>query len=309
MTTSALSAAAAPAAADGRARVKVALALATLYLVWGSTYLALRWVVEAFPPMLAAGARYFLAGTLLLLVGRLRGAAIPRPAVWLRAAPVGLLLFVVGNGFVSLAEREVASSQAAIVCASMPLFAVLVGAVVGERPRRLELVGLLVGFAGVLVLTAAELGSASRASLLLLFAPVGWAIGSVATRRLSLPGGTVGAALPMIWGGMLAAPLGLALGESPTGAHPSFKAIAAFAYLLVAGSMIAFTAYAYLLRNVRPSLATSYAYVNPVVATVLGIILGGERLGAHTLLGGVLVVVGVGAVMLAKTEKLGELER
>ncbi len=313
MTTSAIPVVASSAPAPRR--YAVAAALLAVYVIWGSTYLALRWVVEVFPPMLAAGARYFVAGALLLAVGRARGAELPRPAVWLRAAPLGLLLFVVGNGFVSLAEREVSSSQAAIVCGAMPLFAVLFGAFFGERPRLLEIGGLLVGFAGVVVLTAAELGHASGSSILLLFAPVGWALGSMGARRLRMPPGMLGAALPMLWGGLLAVVLGLVLGEWRGVAHPSIepenalgaaklvKAIGAFVYLIVAGSMIAFTAYSFLLQNVRPSLATSYAYVNPVVATFLGLALGGETLGAHTLAGGALVVVGVGAVMVGKASR------
>jgi drug/metabolite transporter (DMT)-like permease len=284
-------------------RFAIPLALLTLYVIWGSTYLALRWVVEAFPPMLAAGSRYLIAGIALLVVARVKGTPLPDRRAWLRAAPIGLLLFMVGNGFVSIAEREVSSSQAAIVCGAMPLVTVLFGAISGERPRAVEVVGLLVGFSGVVVMTAAELGSASGASILLLFAPIGWALGSILTRRLSLPGGFAGAAMPMVWGGIFALLLGLAMNEGAATVEPSAKAIGAFVYLIIAGSMIAFTAYSYLLRHARQSVATSYAYVNPVVATLLGIALGGERLGAHTLLGGALVVVGVGTVIVGKANR------
>lgn len=270
--------------------------LLAVYVIWGSTYLALRWVVEVFPAMLAAGARYLVAGIALLAIGRMRGAVWPSRSVWLRAAAPGALLFVVGNGFVSLAEREVTSSQAAIVCASMPLVTVVFGAFVGERPRALEIVGLLVGFSGVVVMTAVDVGHFTASSALLLFAPIGWALGSLIARKRSLPSGPAGAALPMIWGGLFALALGAVMGERPVAGSSTPKAVFAFVYLIVFGSMIAFTAYAYLLRNARQSVATSYAYVNPVVATLLGLFVGGEKLGAHVWLGGALVTLGVAVI-------------
>lgn len=285
-----------PDATPSPRRILVLASLLAVYVIWGSTYLALRWVVEVFPAMLAAGARYLVAGVALLAIGRMRGAAWPSRATWIRAIAPGALLFVVGNGFVSLAEREVSSSQAAIVCASMPLVTVVFGVFIGERPRPLEILGLLVGFSGVIVMTAVDVGHFSASSVLLLFAPVGWALGSLIARKRSLPSGPTGAALPMIWGGVLALALGAVTGERPVTGSSTPKAVFAFVYLIVFGSMIAFTAYAYLLRNARPSIATSYAYVNPVVATLLGLFVGGEKLGAHVWLGGALVTLGVAAI-------------
>ncbi|CAN5196990.1 drug/metabolite exporter YedA [soil metagenome] len=294
-----------PSPVTSASRFAIPAALLAVYLIWGSTYLVLRWVVESLPAMLAAGARYLFAGIALLAIARARGAAWPHRSDWLRAAAPGALLFVVGNGFVSLAEREVASSQAAIVCGAMPLVTVVFGVFAGERPKRIEIVGLLVGFAGVIAMTAFELGHATSATALLLCAPVGWALGSILTRKLALPQGLAGAALPMVWGGVLALVVGAVMGERwPTAPVPG-KAIGAFVYLVVAGSMIAFTAYAYLLRHTRQSVATSYAYVNPVVATLLGVVLGGETLKLHTLLGGALVVLGVGAVIVSRGRRAG----
>jgi drug/metabolite transporter (DMT)-like permease len=288
----------------GGPRVLVPLALLTVYTIWSSTYLALRWVVMAYPPMLSAGARFVLAGSALFLIARWQGASIPSRGDVARAILPGILLFLVGNGFVSMAEREVSSAEAAIVCGAMPLVMVLMGALVGERPRRVEVVGLVLGFAGLTVMTLGPLSAVSRlngASVLLLLAPFGWALGSRLTRRQRLQSSVMSAALPMILGGLAALLLGVVLGERLPSASSS-RASLSWLYLVVAGSMVAFTAYAYLLRNARPSVATSYAYVNPTIAALLGVLLGGETVRLQTLLGGGLVVLGVGAVVALRSE-------
>jgi drug/metabolite transporter (DMT)-like permease len=186
----------------------------------------------------------------------------------------------------------------------MPLVMVLMGALVGERPRRVEVVGLVLGFAGLTVMTLGPLSAVSRlngASVLLLLAPFGWALGSRLTRRQRLQSSVMSAALPMILGGLAALLLGVVLGERLPSASSS-RASLSWLYLVVAGSMVAFTAYAYLLRNARPSVATSYAYVNPTIAALLGVLLGGETVRLQTLLGGGLVVLGVGAVVALRSE-------
>lgn len=285
-------------------RLLVPLALLTVYTIWSSTYLALRWVVAAYPPMLSAGARFVLAGSALFLIARWQGASVPSRADVGRAILPGVLLFLVGNGFVSIAEREVSSAEAAIVCGAMPLVMVLMGALVGERPRRSEVVGLVLGFAGLAVMTLGPLTSVSSfngSSALLLLAPFGWALGSRLTRRQRLQSSVMSAALPMILGGLAALLLGVLLGEQLP-ATASQRASLSWLYLVVAGSMVAFTAYAYLLRNARPSVATSYAYVNPTIAALLGVALGGETVRLQTLLGGALVVGGVGAVVALRGE-------
>lgn len=291
-------------ALSGTPRLLIPLALLAVYVIWGSTYLALRWVVEAFPPLVSAGARFFVAGSLLFTIAKWRGAPTPTTRELARAAPPGLLLFVVGNGFVAIAEREVSSAEAAIVCGAMPLVMVLLGAFAGERPKRVELAGLVIGFAGVAVMTAGGMMGASLSSrtLLLLLAPLGWALGSRLTRRPGFPAGLMGAALPMMIGGVGALLLGAATGESFTITALPLRASLAFLYLIFIGSMVAFTAYAYLLRNTRASVATSYAYVNPAIATALGVALGGETVGLHTLAGGALVILGVGAVIALRGE-------
>lgn len=278
----------------------VPLALALVYLIWGSTYLALKWMVEGLPPLLAAGARYLLAGAALYLFCRARGAPSPSARQWLSSVPAGLGLFLVGNGFVTIAQREVSSSFSAIVCASMPLLLALFGRLAGERLARLEAVGLAIGFAGVVVMTTRELHAASLSASLILFAPVGWSLGTLAARRLTQAPGLVGASLQMLSGGLAILLCGALRGEQlPAGPVP-LASIASFFYLVVAGSLVAFSAYSYLLRSTRAAVATSYAYVNPVIAVALGALLGGESLSARALAGGALVVLGVVCVVRAR---------
>lgn len=278
----------------------VALALAAVYLIWGSTYLALKWMVEGLPPLLSAGLRYMLAGAVLFAFCRVRGASAPTARQWLASVPAGLGLFLVGNGFVTLAQREVSSSFSAIVCASMPLLLAVFNRVAGERLSRLEAVGLLVGFSGVVVMTTRELGAAPASASLILLAPVGWSLGTIAARRLAQAPGLVGASLQMLAGGTAILLCGALSGESLPSAEVPLASIASFFYLVVAGSLVAFSAYSYLLSSTRPSIATSYAYVNPVVAVGLGAMLGGETLSGRALAGGALVVLGVLLVVRAR---------
>lgn len=280
---------------------RVLLALACVYLIWGSTYLALKYLITGFEPLLGGGSRHLVAGLILFGIAKARGDRSPSWKQWAAATPAGVLLFLIGNGFVTIAEREVSSGIAAIVCGAMPLLIVLFGAATGDRASRKEIIGLLLGFAGVAVMTAHELADASVGASLLLLAPVGWALGSLAARRLAQAPGMMGAAAQMIVGGVATLGAGIAVGESwPTMDSIPAGAIAAWVYLVVAGSIVAFTAYSFLLRNTRPALATSYAYVNPVIAVLLGVTLAGEKLTLATLAGGALIVAGVAVVVRAK---------
>lgn len=282
---------------------RVLLALACVYVIWGSTYLALKYLITGFDPLLGGGSRYVVAGLILFGISRARGDRTPHWKEWAAAIPAGVLLFLVGNGFVTIAEREVSSGVAAIVCGAMPLLTVLFGATTGDKTSRREIFGLLLGFVGVAVMTAHELTGASLGASLLLLAPIGWALGSLASRKLPQAPGMMGAAAQMIVGGVATLGSGLAMGEEwPTQSVPP-AAIAAWIYLVVAGSIVAFTAYSYLLRNTRPALATSYAYVNPVIAVLLGVSIAGEALTLATLAGGALIVAGVAVVVRAKVAR------
>jgi drug/metabolite transporter (DMT)-like permease len=280
-------------------RSRVAVALGAVYLIWGSTYLALRYVVEVFPALLTASLRYLVAGAALYAILRARGAAAPTRRQWLLSIPVGGLMFLVGNGLVAVAEERVSSGLAAVACAATPLFACALSLPFGERPSRLEWAGVALGFGGVVLLALGDLRAASGSGALLLLAPVGWALGSVLARRLSLPAGSMSAATQMLGGGIITLAAAALRGERLPAALPG-RALLALLYLVVFGSIVAFSAYTYLLRHTTTALATSSSYVNPMLAVLLGAALGGERPGAGMLAPGALVVLGVAIMALER---------
>lgn len=275
---------------------RLALSLLAVYLIWSSTYLALHVAVTELPPLLMASLRYVAAGLVLLLIALRRGAAWPSARAWLRVLPIGALLFVGGNGFVAIAQQSVTSGGAAVVCAMMPLWVGVLGVITGERPTRREWLSLLLGFGGVVVLMGGpSLAGEPLHVLVLIGAPLSWAMGSILARRL--PGDIARdpillPAMEMVTGGVVLAAAGGALGERLP-VHASASAWLALAYLFVFGSLVAFTAYSWLLRNARPAVATSYAYVNPILAVLLGAALSGEPIGATTMIANALIVVAV----------------
>jgi len=289
----------APAHAAGLA---VAVALTLVYVVWGSTYLAIRFALEGgWPPLTAvSGGRFILAGSLMYAFLRWRGHAAPTRAQWKNLAVMGALLLLLGNGMVVLAEQSVSSGLAAVAVASVPLWMALFGVIFGQRPSRIEWLGLAVGFAGVIWLNSGSSLSASPTGLvLLLIAPIGWAFGSVWSRGRDLPSPFITAAGQMLCGGVLLVAVGLLRGESFT-TVPTPHGIAALAYLAVFGSIVAFTAYVWLLHHVRPVLVSSYAYVNPVIAVALGVWLAHERFTAHDVGAMVVILSGVVVISLAR---------
>ncbi len=278
--------------APARAPAAVLLALTALYVVWGSTYLAMRIAVEALPPFGMAGTRFVLAGAVLLLVVRARGGPMPSPRQWAISVPLGALFFLCGNGLVVVAERTIDSSIAAVVCATTPLLASGIGAATGERPSRGEWVGTLLGVAGVSILAlGSPLAASGVRGLFVLLAPLGWAIGSTIARRTGATGFGCAAA-QMLSGGAWMLVVSMVAGESVPVALPA-RALLAWAYLVVLGSLVGFSAYVYLLRTTRPAVAMSYAYVNPIVAVLAGAVLGGEHVGWATLAATALIAAGV----------------
>ena len=273
---------------------RVALALAAVFLIWGSTYLAIRFALEGgFPPFLLGGIRFLLAGGLVFAFLRLRGVAAPTRAQWGNAAVMGVLLLVLGNGMVNFAEKSVSSGMAAVAVASAPLWMGVFAAMRGQRPSGIEWVGLAIGFVGVVWLNAGSSLNASRAGMLaLLVATIAWSFGSIWSRGRDLPSPFMASAAQMLCGGAAMLVLGLAIGERFDGL-PSAHGLAAFAYLVVFGSIIGFSAYIWLLHHVRPALATSYAYVNPVVAVGLGVAFAGERIGSAEWLAMAVIVLAV----------------
>ena len=278
----------------------VALALASVYLVWGSTYLAIRVGLEGYPPFLMGSLRFLAASAVFYAFLRWRGHAAPTRAQWKNAAVMGLFMLVMGNGLVNFAEQTVSSGLAAIAVASMPLWAALFGVMKRQHPSRGEWLGLAIGFVGVVWL---NVGSEMRASLggmlALLAAPIAWAWGSVWSRGRDLPPPFMSTAAQMVVGGVAMGVLGLALGERIV-EMPPLRATLAVGYLAAFGSIVAFSAYVWLLKNVRPALATSYAYVNPPIAVLLGAVLLGERFGVSAIGGMVVILAGVIIITRAK---------
>ncbi|MGI8803609.1 MAG: EamA family transporter [Solirubrobacteraceae bacterium] len=278
------------------------LALGTVYVVWGSTYLAIRVMVETVPALLGAGVRFLLAGALLsgwLALRRGRGTLRVNRRAAAGAAVVGILLTAGGNGLVTVAERHIASSLAALVVASVPLVIVLIRAVSGEPVGRAALLGVAAGFAGVAILVVprgSTGGTGLAGVLLVLAASISWGAGSVTSTRVALPRDPlVSTALQMTAGGLVMVLAGLATGEAARVDPAAFSArsAVAFAYLVVFGSLAAFTAYAWLLQHVPISRVSTYAYVNPVIAVLLGWAVLGEPIAAATLLGAAIVVASV----------------
>lgn len=286
--------------AFSRERWLIVLSLLALYLVWGSTYLAMRFAIEGFPPFMMAGIRFVVAGGLFMLFLRLRGAPWPNRRQWRSAILVGGLLLLGGNGAVAYAEQWIGSGIAALAIATVPLWTVLFSELWGHRSSRNEWLGILIGFIGVgLLCFGADMRASTAGTLALLFAAVSWSFGSVWSKRLPMPAGFMSSAAQMLCGGLLLMLTSLALGERLL-ALPSFKALAALAYLIVFGSFVAFTAYQFLFHTVRPSLATSYAYVNPVVALALGAWLAGEKVGALEAAATAVIVAGVALVVIGR---------
>jgi drug/metabolite transporter (DMT)-like permease len=275
--------------------MRVALALLAVYLVWGSTYLAMRVALETIPPFLMSGPRFVVAGALMYFVARLRGAPRPSRAEWVSCAKVGTLLLTMGNGAVALAEQSVTSSVAAIVVASMPIWAAVVGRFAGARTTGREGLGLALGFLGVVLLNLGGQLHFDARGLVLLVAPVAWAAGSVWSSRLPMPRGSMAPAMEMIVAGGSMLLLAVATGERMDHV-PSSRSLAALAYLTVFGSIVALTAYTWLLRNTRPAVATSYAYVNPLVAVLLGAYAGGEAIHATSIAAALVSLAGVALI-------------
>jgi drug/metabolite transporter (DMT)-like permease len=282
--------------------VAVAAALAAVYLIWGSTYLGIRFALESgLPPLLMAGTRFVIAGGLMFIVLRLRGEAMPTRAQWLNAAVMGALLLGMGNGLVTIAQQHVSSGLAAVAVASAPLWMGTFSAMRGQHPSRMEWLGLVIGFAGVLWLNAGgTLAGQPQGMVALLLAALAWSFGSIWSRGRDLPSPFMTAAAQMLCGGVLMLAVGFVLGERFHG-WPSAKGLFSVGYLVVFGSIIGFSAYIWLLHHVRPALAGSYAYVNPVIAVVLGSWLAKEHFSATDFGAMAVVLGGVVVITLAKT--------
>lgn len=281
----------------------VAAALASVFILWGSTYLGIKIALDGYPPFLLGAIRMSIAGVLMYAVLRARGVAPPTGRQWRILWVLSIFMVLLSNGLVNVAEREVSSGLAAIAVASMPLWAALFALLRREYPSRGEWVGLVVGFAGVLWLNAeSSLTGTPTGMIALLIAPIAWAWGSIWSRGQPLPAPFMSAAGQMLCGSVWMLGAAGLTGER-IHAAPSLNATLAVAYLIVFGSIVAFTAYIWLLHNVRPALATSYAYVNPPIAVLFGVLLIGEQFTAHDLGAMAVILLGVVIITLSKARK------
>ena len=288
--------------------IQLALAFAAIYLVWGSTYLAIRYAVETIPPLVTAGIRHSIAGGILLAWAWTRGFR-PTRANWISGIIVGALFFFVGHGSLHWAEQYVGSGLAALLIATEPMFILVLAWLLGQqRISRLSALGLGLGVLGVAVLTGAELtikGSSLMALLAVLLGSFAWSAGVVISPKVKLPSDALGrTALPTVCGAvMLLAAAGLT-GEfhSTHWASISVKSILGLAYLIVFGSIIAFTAYTWLLQRCPPALVATHTYANPVVAVFLGWLLASEPLTPRVVLASVAIL---GAIVLIRRGERG----
>jgi drug/metabolite transporter (DMT)-like permease len=286
-----------------RRTLLIAASLFALYVIWGSTYFGIRVAIEAYSPLQVAAVRFLLAGSGLYAVLRWRGHRSPTFEEWRNAFFIGTLLLCCGNGFVSVAQKTVASSMAAIMIASMPLWAALFSGLWGKWPAGRDWLGLLLGAAGVVLLNLqTELRASPLGAVLLVLSPALWALGSVWSQHLKMPQGMMAPAAQMLGGSVSVVVLSLLMGE-PWPLVPNARSLWALAYLIGFGSIVAYSAYAFLLRTVRPALATSYAYVNPPVAVIIGVVLGGEHVSGTELVGMAIVLVAVVLLTLLREKR------
>ena len=294
-------------------KLVVVAAFAALYLIWGSTYLGILFAIRAIPPLLMAGTRFFLAGLIMYAIARWQGAPKTSFAEWRTAFAVGACLLFFGNGGVTVAEQWVPSGLASLLVATVPIYITLLSWLSGSapRPRPLVILGLASGFIGVGILVGPALTTTPSASsqhvaagmLILLFGSLVWSIGSLYSRRArnSAPP-FLSSAQTMLCGGGLMLIAGFASGEGRD-FHPENLtplSLGAFVYLVLIGAVVGYTAYIWLLRNCDPAKVATYAYVNPVVAVLLGAFFAGESLSGRTALAAAIIIGSVAVVITSQ---------
>jgi drug/metabolite transporter (DMT)-like permease len=293
--------------AEPPSRAKIVAAFAAVYIIWGSTYLAILFAIETLPPFLMAGVRFVIAGSILYGWSVARAPRRPTRPEWRAALIVGALLLLGGNGAVVWAEQFVPSSVAALMVAVTPCWFVLLDWLWHDAPRpgRRTVTGLVLGFGGIALLVgpSAVTGGGTihpLGALVLLIGSLAWASGSIYSRRAPSPGGLLFTGMQMLCGGALLLLAGTVTGEfsSLAIAAVSMRSLLALIYLIVFGAIIGYTAYMWLLRAVSPASVSTYAYVNPVVAVVLGWVLAGEALGLRMAIAALVIIAGVALITL-----------
>jgi len=288
------------------AHLRIAVAHTAVWLIWGSTYLGVRVLVQAVPPFFSMGLRFLVAGAIVLFFLRARGVPYPGPAEWRAALTGGVMMVAAGNAAVAHTEQTVPSNLVALTVALMPAWMVVFDWLLnGVRPRRVTVIGLALGFGGVAMLLgprgmpgAGEIPLVGAATVTA--GSMSWALGSILTRRVARPRSVMmGTAAQMIWGGIALLFVAAFAGELPalTTALLTPDVILVWLYLVFAGSIVAYSAYVYLLHHTEPAKAGSYAFVNPVIAVFVGWGLGGEALTPRVGVAAVLIVCAVSLIV------------
>jgi drug/metabolite transporter (DMT)-like permease len=296
-------------------KTRIWTALIALYIVWGSTYLAIRFAVETIPPFLMAGTRFLISGLILYIWRRLAGDPAPTLRQWRSAAIMGLLLLLGGNGVVSWAEQHVPSGIAALMVASIPLWMAVIDAVRpgGSKPDRRIVLGLLIGFGGLALLVTATRGLSPAdnldtvAILALVLAAFLWSLGSVYSRDAEMPKSSLmGTGIEMLAGAAGLFIAGTISGELQALDFAAIRpaSLLGLGYLVAFGSLIGFVAYAWLLRNAPLSLVSTYAYVNPVIAIFLGAWLGSEFINAQIIIAALVIIGSVVVINLSRQSRI-----
>lgn len=278
----------------------IILALFCTYFIWGSTYLAIRFGIESFPPFMMAGIRFTFAGAIMYIVMRFLGAPNPTKQQWLGATAVGILLPAFGNGTVCYVQQTVSSSVAALSIATAPIWMAIFSSIWGHKITTKEWLGIAIGFVGIVLLNlGGSLQGDVVSALLLIFAAATWSFGSVWGKYLAMPEGLMAPAVQMFMGGLVLLAISAYQGESwPE--YISARSWGAIWFLVILGSLVAYSAYQYLLKTVRPLVASSNTFVNPIVAFAAGIWLANEHVTPSEIIALMIILVGVFLVLSAE---------
>ena len=286
-----------------RKTLLVVIALFCTYFFWGSTYLAIRFGIESFPPFLMAGFRFMLAGIILYFVMRLLGEGNPNWAEWRGAGIIGILLPALGNGTVCYVQQTVSSSVAALSIATVPIWIAVFSTLWGHHINKLEWLGIAIGFVGILLLNiGGSLHGDVTSALLLIFAAASWSFGSVWGKHLAMPKGLMGAACQMLVGGVVLMMASAYAGETWPETITT-KSWGAMVFLVVFSSLATYSAYQWLLKNVAPLVASSNTFVNPVVAFVVGVLFANETIAQNEYIALAVIIIGVVLILTSNGEK------
>jgi drug/metabolite transporter (DMT)-like permease len=285
-------------------------AIFLLYTTWSSTYLAIRVAVRTIPPLFMTSSRFIIAGVLMYLLALIRGEKQPTRKQWLGGAMIGTILFLMSNVLLCVGEQTVDSGVSAIAVSSGALWMCLFSGFFGKWPNRIEWLGIIVGFVGIIILNIGVAASGNlTGGLILLLSSMIWSFGSILSKKVEVPTGFMGSGIEMFFGGA-ASLIAAAILRQNFNIHPSGESIAALIYLIIIGGMVGFSSFMYVLQNARPALASSYAYVNTVGAVFLGAVMLGEKITSRVIIALVIVVAGVVIVATAHTwtakERTGE---